>query len=122
MSYVFGAVLLSTGGAEHDMAVEIQACSPRTVEGETRQRVFLRVALEDETLFDPKQGPRQVRQTRRTWFIRRLVWINSLAWISTSETCDCLNPTLLRLVQEYPGTRGGVALAFRPCANNFAKY
>ena len=94
MSYVFGAVLLSTGGAEHDMAVEIQACSPRTVEGETRQRVFLRVALEDETLFDPKQGPRQVRQARRTWFIRRLVWINSLAWISTSETCDCLNPAL----------------------------
>jgi len=68
------------------MAVEIQACSPRTVEGETRQRVFLRVALEDETLFDPKQGPRQVRQARRTWFIRRLVWINCLAWISTSET------------------------------------
>ena len=68
------------------MAVEIQACSPRTVEGETRQRVFLRVALKDETLIDPKQGPRQARQARRTWFIRRLVWINSLAWISRSET------------------------------------
>jgi hypothetical protein len=68
------------------MPADSQSCNPRTVEGEAHQRVFLRVALEGEALFDPKQGPRQVRQARRTWFIRRLVWINFLGWISTSET------------------------------------